>query len=338
MRQVVLEKPRQIRLREVPVPVPNKGEVLVRVRACGICGSDILSFEGAHPFVNYPIVQGHEFSGEVAEVGEEVEVLKKGDRVVVQPSVYCGKCNQCLRGRYNICDELKVLGRREDGAFAEYVCANAIMAYKMPSRMSYEDGALVEPAAVAVHAIRRSNLKLGDSVVILGAGPIGLMLLQCCKAAGARSVAITDMAKSRLQIAGRLGADITIDIAAKDPVSIIESQYGKDGVDLVFEAVGAKVTIDNAIRIARKGAEIVIVGQAGEIPVNAGLILRNELLVSGTLMYGHQDFPRAITLISQGRVKTSDLITHRFSLEQVMEAYQLIEKRKENVVKVLIIP
>jgi len=337
MIRVVLEGPNRVSVQEVPTPSPGPSEVLISVKACGICGSDVSAYQGKHPFVRYPVVQGHEFSGEIAGLGESVDQLKKGDKVVVEPSLTCGTCYHCKTGRYNVCNELAVLGFQADGAMAEYFVANSEKTYRIPPEISFEDAALVEPAAVALHAVRGSNLRVGDNVLIIGAGTIGLMLLQCCKAAGASSTIVTDLIDFRLDIARRLGADYTMNVKDLDPVAAIRSEFGRDWVDVVFEASGSMSAMNQAIEVVRKGSEIVVVGiPPKEVSTEIALIQDRELLVKGSLMYSSRDYSRVIEMMARGKIGSSGMITHRFSLRDLYKAYQTIEEQPERVLKVMI--
>jgi len=338
LRRAVLVEPEKIVIEEVERPKPGEGEVLIRVEVCGICGSDIHMFHGTHPFVKPPIVQGHEFSGVVEEIGPGVSRIEVGKRVTVEPSLICGRCYNCLRGRYNICNELRVLGAQADGAFAEYIAVPERTVYEIPEDMSFEEGALVEPLSVAVHAVERSSLEVGNNVVILGAGPIGLLITQVARVGGADRIVVTDLYERRLELAREFGADITINAKREDPVEVIHEELGRDGVDIVFEAVGVEATINQAIEMVRKGAEIVVVGVYGKSPqVKMGLIQDREIVVKGVLMYAW-NYPTAIRLIEEGRVDVMRLITHRYPLTELEEAYRLLDREKEKTLKVMIYP
>jgi len=338
LRRAVLVEPEKIVIEEVERPKPGEGEVLIRVEVCGICGSDIHMFHGTHPFVKPPIVQGHEFSGVVEEIGPGVSRIEVGKRVTVEPSLICGRCYNCLRGRYNICNELRVLGAQADGAFAEYIAVPERTVYEVPENMSFEEGALVEPLSVAVHAVERSSLEVGNNVVILGAGPIGLLITQVARVGGADRIVVTDLYERRLELAREFGADITINAKREDPVEVIHEELGRDGVDIVFEAVGVEATINQAIEMVRKGAEIVVVGVYGKSPqVKMGLIQDREIVVKGVLMYAW-NYPTAIRLIGERRVDVMRLITHRYPLTELEEAYRLLDREKEKTLKVMIYP
>jgi len=338
MLQAKLVAPEKIKLEKVETPPIKEKQVLIRVKVCGICGSDIHSYKGKHPFVHPPIVLGHEFSGVIHQVGRGVDNLSPGDKVVVEPNIVCGKCYNCLHGRYNICTNLKVIGCvGYDGAFSEYIAVPKEKVLKLPDEISFDKAALIEPAAVAIHAVRKAGEKIGDRVVILGAGTIGLLVMQAAKLAGAKEIIITDLLSYRLEKAENLGADRAVNPKLEDLVSLVHKEYGKDGIDLVYDCVGIEKTIFQAIQIARKGTKIMVVGvPEKKIEIDLSLVQDRELEIVGSLMYIREDFTKAIDLIQKEKIKVAPLITHHFKLKDIEKAFHLITKGKEEVVKVLI--
>ena len=338
MLQARLVAPEKILLEEVKIPLVGEKQVLIRVKVCGICGSDIHSYKGKHPFVHPPIVLGHEFSGEIHQVGQGVRDFSPGDRVTVEPNIVCGKCYNCVHGRYNICTNLKVIGCvGYDGAFSEYIVVPEDKVLKLPDDISFEKAALIEPTAVAVHAVRKAQQKVGDKVVVLGAGTIGLLVTQVANLAGAEKIIVTDLLDYRLEKAKNLGADEVIDPKSQDLVKLIHKEYGKDGIDLVYDCVGIEETISQAIQIARKGIRIMVVGVPEErIKVDLSLVQDRELEIVGSLMYIREDFATAIDLIQKGKIKAESLLTHRFKLKDIDKAFHLVTEGKEKVLKVLI--
>lgn len=335
MKWANLVTPTKIVIEEAEIPAPKPGEVQVRVAVCGICGSDVHAYGGKHPFVKTPIVPGHEFSGTISDIGKGVTGFALKDRVVVEPSLTCGKCYNCRNGLYNICAELKVLGCQAPGAFAQYISVPANKVYKMPKEMNFDDGAFVEPAAVGVHAVRKSGMRLGDRVVVLGAGVIGYMIVQAARLAGAGEIIVAGHHEARLALAKKLGADVTF--MAGDTVKFMRDNYGPDGIDVVYEAVGIGTTMNQAIDIVRKGAKVIVVGVFGEHPVTkVGLIQDKEIDMRGSLMYVGTDYPTTLKLISSGKIKTKPLISARFPLERVSEAFDLIRDKRAETVKVLL--
>ncbi len=338
MLQAKLVSAEKIKLEKTRIPSITSDEVLIQVKVCGICGSDIHAYKGRHPFVHPPIVLGHEFSGLVSHVGSGVRGISKGEKVTVEPNIVCGKCYNCLYGRYNICLNLKVIGCvGYNGAFAEYIVIPKDKVIKLPQGISYDEAALIEPAAVAVHAVKKAQQRIGDRVVILGAGPIGILVMQVAKISGAKETIITDLLDYRLKKAQDLGADRTINPRNENLVNLIKEDYSGGGVDLVYDCVGIEETVSQAIQIARKGTKILIVGVPEEkIGVNLAYVQDRELELLGSLMYVREDFTTAIELIHQGKVRVRPLISHHFTLEGIDKAFQKILTMQDEVLKVLV--
>lgn len=338
MLQAKLVAPEKILFEKTKIPLLGEKEVLIKVKICGVCGSDVHSYKGKHPFVHPPIVLGHEFSGVIHQIGTRVNSFSPGDRVIVEPNIVCGKCYNCLHGRYNICTNLKVVGCvGYDGAFAEYVAVPEKKVLRLPGNISFEKAALVEPVAVAVHAVRKAKQKINDVVVILGAGTIGLLVMQVAKLAGAGKVIVTDVLDYRLKKAGELGADRLVNPASQDLIKIIQEKYGRNEVDLIYDCVGIEETISQAIQIARKGIRIMVIGVPEErIEVDLSLIQDRELEIVGSLMYVREDFKAAIDFIQKEKLKVKPLVTHHFKLKDVDKAFHLITEGKKEVLKVLI--
>lgn len=336
MRQVEIHAPEDVRLIESPRPSPGADEVLIAVTCVGICGSDLHSYHGRHPFIPLPVVPGHEFAGTVVEAGKKVTGFSEGQRVTVEPSLTCGLCYTCTHGRYNICEQLKVIGCQSPGAMAEYITVPAAKVLALPDSMSWEQAALVEPLAVGVRAFRKTALAPGAKLLILGAGSIGLMTLVAAKAMGAGSVMIADLLPNRLDLARELGADETVNAGTIDLEAAVEKTFGSERADAIVECVGAAATAGGAVRCARKGSRIVIAGVfEEEIPLNLGLVQDRELELVGTLMYVNEEFPTALELVRDGKVKVEPLITHRFPLSQAARAFATADNRRE-AVKVLL--
>ncbi|MCD6386412.1 alcohol dehydrogenase catalytic domain-containing protein [Candidatus Sumerlaeota bacterium] len=336
MLRAVLIEPEKILIEEVDKPLPQKGEALIKVEKCGVCGSDIHAYYGKHPFTTLPVVQGHEFSGVIAELGEGVSGLTVGKKVVVEPSLVCGKCYQCRSGRYNICDELRVMGFQAPGAYIEYFPVPAEKVIMLPDDMNLELAAMVEPTAVGVHAATRAGLKGGENVIVIGAGPIGLLLAQVTKALGANKVLIADVIDARLQKAVELGVDYIVNVQKQNLAESVHRVF-PDGADVIFEAVGKEATIRDAIETARKGTKIVVVGVFPSDPkVQMGLVQDRELELVGTLMYMRPDFEVAVNLIYSGKINVSPLISARFNMRELQKAYKYIEQNKDTTLKVII--
>jgi L-iditol 2-dehydrogenase len=342
MKQAVMTAPGKIEFREIEKPSIKADEILIRVRRIGICGSDIHVNHGTHPYTGYPVVQGHEVSGVVAQIGELVRGLETGDLVTIMPQITCGRCYSCRHGRYHICDSLKVMGFQADGAAQEYFSISADKVLKLPAGMSLEHGAMIEPTAVALHALNRARIGTegeltGKMVVVLGAGPIGNLVAQSAKALGAKRVAISDLSDFRLKRAEACGIDRTVNPEKQNLDQEIERYMGCDRADLIMECVGSEATIGDAVRLARKGSTIVVVGVFGSTPtVDVGLVQDKELNLIGTLMYQKADYERAIKLISDGKIRLEQLITDQFGFEQYQEAYGHIDQAKDRAIKVMI--
>jgi len=337
MIQVILTEPQKIELRELDKPVPQEGEVLIKVKRIGICGSDIHAYYGKHPYIKCPIVQGHEFSGQIVELGKGVSDFKIGDRVTVMPQLTCGHCYQCQHGDYHICDNLKVIGCQANGAAQEFLAVPQNLLIKLPEAIDYDYGAMVEPVAVGVHAVKKLSAVKERKVLVLGAGPIGNLTAQAARALGAGALMIADISDFRLEIARKCGIDFPVNNMKQDLGKELREKFGQAGADSIIECVGSEKTINQAISLARKGSEIIVVGVFGEKPVvDFGLIQDRELKVIGSLMYKKADYETAIDLIQTGKLQLQPLITRHFSLKEYAEAYKYIESNREKTMKVLI--
>jgi len=287
MKAAVLHRALDMRIEEVSVPEIGLDDVLVNIKAVGICGSDVhyyLHGKAASFIVTEPLILGHECAGEVTQVGDAVKRVKVGQRVVIEPGFPCRKCRFCAEGRYNLCTDVKFYGTPpDDGAFAEYALASAENVYPMPDGMSYEEGAMVEPLAVGMMAARRAGVSVYDSVAVLGSGPIGLMCLQAARAHGALDVYATDMVDYRLEYARKLGANAVINPEKQNVVRCVMELTDNEGVDVVVEATGSVSALKQAFDIARPGGRIVLVGiyPTMEFQVPLGYALTKELDVRG---------------------------------------------------------
>lgn len=337
MKQAVMTEPGTIVIREADRPVPGAHEIVMQTRRIGVCGSDIHVYHGLHPYTGYPVVQGHEVSGVVAEVGSEVEGVAVGDQITFVPQVVCGECYPCRNGMYHICEDLKVMGFQTGGAAQEYFALPAENVLVLPKSMSLDEGAFVEPIAVGVHAVRRGGDVAGKTVVVLGAGTIGNLVAQVAKALGAKAVMITDLSDYKLDKARACGIDYTVNTARDDLDQAVITHFGRDRADLIIECVGAQETVTQAVAVARKGTTIVIVGVFGKKPVvDLGLVQDRELSIVGTLMYQKPDYETAIELVQQGKMHLGELITHRFEFADYLDAYHTIEDSGGKYMKVMI--
>ncbi|MGG1292368.1 2,3-butanediol dehydrogenase [Bacillus smithii] len=340
---------RDIRVEEVEEPKVEKGKVKIQVEWAGICGSDLHEYVAGPIFIPVkephpiskdvaPIIMGHEFSGRVVEVGEGVTKVKVGDPVVVEPILRCGKCPACKQGKYNLCENLGFHGLAGGGGgFSEYTVVDEYMVHKMPEGLSFEQGALVEPAAVALHAVRSSKIKAGDKAAVFGTGPIGLLVIEALKAAGASEIYAVEVSEERLQKALELGATAGINPKNEDPVQkLLELTDG--GVDVSFEVTGVPAVLQQAVDSTAFEGETVIVSiwekEANLLPNNIVLKERN---VKGVIAY-RDIFPAVMNLMKQGYFPAEKLVTKKIKLDQIVEeGFEKLIKEK-NQVKILVKP
>lgn len=340
MRKLVLNKPYEMVMTESSVPTPAKDQVRIKVCKIGICGSDPTIYKGLHPYVSYPLVQGHEISGVIDMVGENVSSDRIGERVTVIPHIVCRNCSACENKIYNFCEDLKCTGAEADGAMCDYFCIDSEMAIIIPDTMSLEDAALVEPACVAYHGAKRGNIKKGDTVLIVGAGPIGAFCLQSCFALGAGKVFIADMDAERLEIAKNLGATGTIDVSKEDLKDGLVRLCGSEKkVDVFYDCVGEKgIVLNNILKIARRGTNVVVIGVLQNeyiVPLLPDFV-QHELSLHGTTMYTPVDYREMLELFGKKAIKTDGMISHHFPLEKVPEVLDMIVNRREKTFKVVI--
>lgn len=336
MKAVCLTGTKQVELIEQPVPKPGPDEVIISVERRGICGSDIHAYHGRHPFINPPVVLGHEFAGRIASAGSDVEGFSEGDRVTVEPSLVCGECYNCKIGRYNICDNLLVIGCQTDGGFADYVAVPAAKTIPIPESTTMAQAAMVEPLAVAYHALRVAGFESGMRVVVLGAGTIGLCTLLALREQGADCIVVTDVLDQKLKRAGDLGADLTLRGDAENAVEEARTFLGRRA-DVVFDCVTNKISIAQAVALAEKGGRVIVEGvPGGEVPVPLHLVQDREIELRGALMYLREDYEAALDAISGGRADVDALITDQFPLDRVADAFKRIDAVPAEVVKVQI--
>jgi (R,R)-butanediol dehydrogenase / meso-butanediol dehydrogenase / diacetyl reductase len=338
-----------VRVSVVQEPVVGKGQVKIRVRWCGICGSDVHEYrEGPmiipqhpHPLTGKraPVILGHEFSGDVVEVGEDVKRIKIGERVTINTLLYCGSCVYCRQGQYNMCLKLATVGLAWDGGFAESVVVPEYTVLRLPDEVTYEMGAFAEPLAVAIRAVKRSRLKVGDKAVVIGAGPIGLLVLQAAKAAGASKVFVVEPIGKRRELAKHLGANDIFDPTECDVGKEIAERTDNLRVDVAFECVGNQAAFDTAIRVTGRRAMIVMVGMA-----------LKPLQVPFLKLWGHEkeittctgyvdEYPAALAFLSSRRVLIEPMITARIHLDDFIEKGLLEMVRNSNYhIKILVAP
>lgn len=337
MLQQVMTAPGVIEFRETPRPIAAEGQVLVRIMRIGICGSDIHVYHGKHPFTRYPVTQGHEVSGRIEAVGSGVEGLLVGQKVTIEPQVCCGHCYPCTHGKYNLCEELKVMGFQTTGTASEYFTVDAAKVTPLPETMSYDEGAMIEPLAVTVHAAKRFPELKGARVAILGCGPIGILLMQSCKALGAASVLVTDVSDYRLSVARSVGADYAVNTGETDMEQALRDAFGSDKADVIYDCAGSDITMGQAIRCARKGSTIVLVAVFSKLAsVDLAVLNDHELELNTSMMYRHEDYVDAIRLVSEGKVQLRPLMSRHFAFRDYLKAYQYIDENREMTMKVII--
>ena len=337
MLQQVMTKPGEIVFREIERAVPWAGQISVRMMRLGICGSDIHVYHGTHPFTSYPVTQGHEVSGIIDAIGPGVEMFRVGQKVTIQPQVVCGKCHPCRHGKYNLCEELKVMGFQTTGMASEFFVVDAEKVLALPEEMGFDEGAMLEPLAVAVHAVRRFGEIEGADVAILGAGPIGNLVAQAAKGLGARRVLITDVSDYRLELAKQCGADVAVNTRNKDFGEALVETFGPDKADVIYDCAANDITMGQAIKYARKGSTIILVGvYAGMAKVDLAVLNDHELDLNTTMMYRQEDFEGAIQLVKEGKIRLQPLMSKHFAFQDFLSAYQYIDANCETTMKVLI--
>lgn len=338
MRQAIMTSPGVIEYRNVSPPAELKdNEVLLRIQRIGICGSDIHVYHGEHPSVDYPVVQGHEFSAIVESVGTNVKDIIPGMRATARPQLVCGVCAPCKRGQYNVCQELKVQGFRAPGAAQDLLVVPEDRVVVFPDNISFDYGAMIEPVAVAAHATGRVSSLQGKNVVVTGAGTIGNLVAQFAKARGAKKVLITDVSDYRLNIATQCGIDGVLNVGQFSFEEKAKEFFEEDGFQVGFEAAGAQASLDVLIKYIEKGSEVVIIGVYAENPVvNMFYLGEHELNVLGSLMYRHEDYLAAVSAIDRNEISLGPLISNHFPLEEYAEAYRFINGQKDKSMKVII--
>lgn len=337
MKIEVMTAPHEIEFRDIPEPVVSAGQLKLKMMKIGICGSDIHVYHGKHPFTQYPVTQGHEVSAKVMEIGENVKGFHVGQKVTVEPQVVCGKCYPCRHGKYNLCEELKVMGFQTTGLASEYVCVDASRVTPLPDSMTYSQGAMIEPLAVTVHAIHRAGDISGAKVAVLGAGPIGILLAQSAKAMGASGVMVTDISDYRLEIAKQCGVDFPVNTKDQDFEQAMIRCFGPDKADVIYDCAGNDITINQAIRCARKGSTIILVAVFADMSrCDLAVLNDHELDLNTTMMYRHEDYVEAIRLVREGKVKLEPLMSRHFPFAEYPAAYQYIDEHRETTMKILI--
>lgn len=340
MKALLLSEYRRLELTDVATPQPQRGEVVVRVAACGICGSDVHGYDGSSGRRIPPIIMGHEAAGIVARIGEGVSGLAEGDHVTFDSTVYCGQCANCLCGEINLCDRREVLGvscgdYRRAGAFAEFVSVPDRIIHRLPENLSFHEAALLEAVAVALHAVSLVTVAPGSTALVIGAGTIGLLLQQALRVAGCSRVFVADPDSTRLTLSQELGATETI---SENVVERIRQLTNGNGVDLVVEAVGKTESIGTAIDCVRKGGTVILVGNiTPEIKLPLQKVVSRQLRLQGSCASAGE-YPRAIELMSRGEIQVKPLISVVAPLAEGPRWFERLYAREPNLMKVVLTP
>ncbi len=343
MKALLLTEYSKLEMADLPIPQPAPDEVLIRVEACGICGSDVHGYDGSSGRRIPPLVMGHEAAGSIESVGSAVSNFKKGDRVTFDSTIYCGQCEYCRKGLMNLCGHREILGVstpefRRAGAFADFVVVPARVLYALPSTVSFEEAAMVEPLSVAVHAVAVSDIAKGSTAMVVGAGMIGLLVLQSLKEAGCSQIIVSDIDDTRLKLARDLGATATINAKTADTVAEIKRLTNGAGVDCALEAVGSTPTIKAAIESVKRGGTVTLIGNIAptvEIPLQ--VVVSRQIRLQGSAASAGE-YPQAIDLIARGAVTVKPLITAVASLEEGAQWFSRLHSREANLMKVVLTP
>jgi 2-desacetyl-2-hydroxyethyl bacteriochlorophyllide A dehydrogenase len=337
MRQAIMTSPGVIELRTVADARAGRGQVLLKIGRIGVCGSDVHVYHGTHPFVSYPVVQGHEFFAVVESVGEGVSGIRPGAKVTATPQIVCGNCRPCRRGHYNVCENLVVRGFKFPGTAQDLYAIEAEKIVPLPDSFTPEQGAFVEPVAVAAHASGRPGDLSGRNVVVLGAGPIGNFVAQACRVRGAKKVLVTDLSDHRLQIARQVGIDSVSNAGQETLREASARVFGQEGFDLALEAVGNAASMDQAITTIDKGGTIVVVGVFGsKPPIDMARVGEHEISMIGSMMYRREDYETAVDWIARGAIQSGPLESRHFPLEKYVDAYRFIEEQGVRSMKVFV--
>jgi 2-desacetyl-2-hydroxyethyl bacteriochlorophyllide A dehydrogenase len=333
----IITAPGKVEFQEKTFSRLGDEEVLIKTHSAAICGSDLHLFKGLHPSVALPIEVGHELAGEVLEIGKSVTKHKIGDRVTIEPVIACGKCYFCVRGQYNLCTNISFQYRKGQGAFSPYFIAHEDRAFRLPDNISYEEGALVEPLSVAMHAVKKSGIRLGNTSAVFGAGAIGLLVSMLSRQTSGVGCIICDINSYRLDKALQLGAQTAINSKEKDPVKAILEMTDQLGVDKSFEAVGLETTLTQSIQVLKHGGSATLLGifEQLEIKLPVNIFIQHEISLDGSQGYSW-DFQDGLRLLAIGSIDLKPLITQRISLQNLQQGFEILMNPKNESIKVLI--
>ncbi len=343
MKALLLSEYKKLELTEMAVPVIGPEDVLIQVKACGICGSDIHGYDGSTGRRIPPLVMGHEASGVISEIGKAVQGWKVGDRVTFDSTVSCGRCYFCQRGEINLCENRQVLGVscnefRRHGAFAEFVSVPQNILYSLPDTFPFHYAAMIEAVSIAVHAVNLTPMPLGSSALVVGSGMIGLLVVQTLRLAGCGLIIAVDLEDSKLELAKSLGADVGLNPKSTDVVKAVQELTGGRGADVAIEVVGAAKTIDTAIHAVKKGGSVTLVGNITpkvEIPLQ--VVVSRQIRLQGSAA-SSGEFPQCIDLLARGAIKVDPIISALAPLEQGAEWFQRLYANEPGLMKVVLQP
>ena len=344
MKALVLNQYKRLDLQEFPDPQIEPDEVLIRVRSCGICGSDVHGYDGSSGRRIPPLIMGHEAAGEIAETGGEVKAFEPGDRVTFDSMICCRNCAFCRAGRPNLCESRRVLGvscgdYRRHGAFAEYVAVPQHIVFRVPDGVAFDEAAMVEPVSVAVHAVGRTQPALGDTALVVGTGMIGLLTIQALRSAGCGRIVAVDLAADRLELAERLGADHTIQADEDTDVpALIRAMTNGIGADVVLEAVGADATVSMSLASVRKGGRVTLIGNVTpKVSFALQDVVTREIDVLGSCASSN-DYPACLELMQRGAIQVRPVLSASVPLERGPEMFDRLYAREPGLTKVVLQP
>ena len=340
MKVARLMAPFQIEMQQAPIPEPGPNEVVLKNMYLGICTSDLQIYHGKHAYAAMPVTMGHEEAGLVYKVGENVTDWKPGDRVILQPQLFCGECYPCKTGHFNVCESLKVIGVHVDGCACEYTAVPAWNLHRLPDNVSFREAALIEPIAVGFGVVRRINEVTditGKRVCVVGAGTIGNLVAQACKAMGAGPVMITDILQDKLDLALKCGIDYAENTREQTLAQAIEQCFGADKADIIVDSAANPFVFQSIMDAARKASIVVLSGNYKEpVQLDVTQIQRREITVLGHMMYIRQEFEDGLRHLSLGNLHTEGLITQEWTLDQYAEAFRFIDDHPADVVKMIV--
>ncbi|GAF12492.1 threonine dehydrogenase [Bacillus sp. JCM 19045] len=337
MKVGIYEAPETVSCQQREVPTLHEGEALIRVSYAGICGTDMMIYSGRHPRAKAPLILGHEFAGTIESIQDKASTFKAGERVVIEPLITCGTCKPCQRGDQHVCSSLRYIGIDRDGGFAEFVTVPIGRLRRVPDEVSDQEAAMIEPLAVAIHTVKKSSIQVGDTVAILGAGPIGLLIGLIAQQAGASAIYISDMSAYRLQVAQSMGFQ-AVHAGEADIVEVVKQETNGEGADVVFEVAGSQITANQMIDAIKTQGEMVVVSVYKTAPtIDLAKMHFRELSIRTTRCFSEDDFVKAIRMLKHKQVNVMPLISHVLSLDHIEDAFNHMNNPNSSL-KVLVHP